>query len=183
MPTTSWRWPLLAVCLLAPGLTLGCLSARPTHPGPSAGERAPIAAMLEDLYATFCFDADDQADWEGMRAHFADGASFVAPIPAGGVPKAVDAQQFIADFQNWIATSEVGNTGLHERIVHLRIDVFGSVAHAFVTFEGFVPPDPSATTRGLDSIQLVKSGTRWLLASFSTQYESEGSKLPQRFLR
>lgn len=63
-----------------------------------------------------------------------------------------------------------------------RIDLFGVIAHAWVAFEGHAPGESAARTRGLDSIQLVLDRDRWRVASFTTQYETAGRKLPRRFL-
>jgi len=76
----------------------------------------------------------------------------------------------------------VRSTGLHERILNARVDVFGGVAHAFVAFEGFVPGTGEFRSRGLDSIQLLRDRGRWRVVSFTTQYASDASPLPARFL-
>ena len=73
--------------------------------------------------------------------------------------------------------------GFDERIVATRIDCFGYVANAYVTLEGFVPGEPGARTRGVNSIQLILSGADWKIASFTTQFEQKGLLLPPRFLR
>ena len=57
--------------------------------------------------------------------------------------------------------------------------LFWSFNH-FVVFEGFVPADGGAVTRGLDSIQLVRTEEGWRLVSFTTQYENEDLRLPER---
>lgn len=117
-----------------------------------------------------------------MRGLFADGAVFVAPIGDGKKPRAVGVEEFLSDFQAYVASDAVRDTGLHERILRARIDVYGRIAHAFVVFEGFRPGEDAAQSRGLDSIQLVLDGERWLVVSFTTQYESPQRPLPARFL-
>ena len=149
--------------------------------GPPAGQRQQIEQTLDALYRSFCFDGGGEADWESMESLFLEGASFVAPIRAGVAPRAVQGDKFIDDFKAWISSSTEGETGLHERIENMRIDVFGNVAHAYVLFEGFVPGEEMASTRGVDSIQLVRHGERWLVASFTTQYASDGLPVPTRF--
>ena len=174
------RSPLVAVLItLGAGLP-GCRTTK-VAPGPPADELTRIERTLDTLYRSFCFDAGDEADWSTMRSLFLDGASFVAPVRAGRRPQAVQGDEFIEEFQDWIASSNEGETGLHERIEHLRIDVFGSVAHAYVLFEGFVPGEAQTKTRGIDSIQLVHDGERWRVASFTTQYASEDRPVPARF--
>jgi len=185
---SDWRRLAAAAALLLIGL--GCRAPRPSG-GEDASARPPavaedaevarIRAMLDELYRAFCFDAGGEPDWDAMRARFAGGAAFYAPARPGGTPRGVDAERFFADFAAYVASEPVRSTGLHERILHARVDAFGGVAHAFVAFEGFAPGADEASTRGLDAIALVRDGERWLVASFATQYEGRGLALPARF--
>ena len=143
-------------------------------------DRADLEATLEALYDAFCFDAGGEADWKTLRSLFAEGATFYPAASPGTVPVGQDADAFFADFASWIRDTEVGTTGLHERIVHTRLDAFGGIAHAWVTFDAFVPGSPP-DRRGVDSLQLVRTPSGWRVASFTTQYETPGLQLPQRF--
>ncbi len=147
-----------------------------------ADDRRAIRATLDGLYAAFGFDAGGEADWEGIRALCAEGAAFLAPASEGRPPRATGLDGFLADFRAWVASPSVAATGLHERITGVRLDGFGRIAHAFVAFEGYAPGDGRTLTRGLDSLQLVRDGGRWLLVSFTTQYESPELELPVRFV-
>ncbi|MEM7309183.1 MAG: hypothetical protein AAF682_21035 [Planctomycetota bacterium] len=175
MTAPTLRLAALALVLAPLG---GC---RATGPGPVPVAAAAAEDALVELYRAFCFDAGREPDWDAMRALFAEGAAFVAPIAPGATPRAVDATRFLADFRAYVRRPPYSETGLHERITHVRLDVYGAIAHAYVTFEGFVPGEAAARTRGVDSIQLVRAGERWLLASFTTQYEDEQHPLPARF--
>jgi hypothetical protein len=192
---TNARWKehgarrVLAAALLA--LAAGCKTAAPAPP-PSADELLGVRTTLDELYQAFCFEPAGEADWDGMRALFCDGAAFVGPIAPGATPVAVGSEEFLADFQDWVRGSRIGRTGFHERITHARIELFGTVAHAWVTFDGFVPPSGyeaaggaeaalRMNTRGLDSLQLVLDGDRWLVASFTSHYASAAEPLPARF--
>ena len=163
-------------------LLLPLLACRTPAPGPVDSDVAAIEHTIDELYEAFCFDAGGEADWAGMRALFAEGAGFVAPIAPGSTPRAVDADQFVADFREWVTTTPIGETGLHERVIGTRVDVFETIAHAYVAFEGFVPGREEAETRGLDSIQLVKDGEDWKVVSFTSQYEGGELVLPARFV-
>ena len=142
--------------------------------GPPAGDVARVRATLDDLYDAFCFDAGQGADWDGMRMMFAEGAAFVAP----GSTAAVGTEEFLLDFRAYTNTA---SEGLHERIEHARIEVYGQIAHAWVAFDGFEPVSGELRSRGLDSIQFVRDGEDWLVASFTTQYGGPGESLPERF--
>ena len=155
----------------------------PVESSPGSAEVRAIESMLDELYTSFCFDAGGEADWTRMRALIAPGATFVSPIPDGGSAAGVDVERFVADFRDWCRTGAYRETGLHERITHARIDRFGNVAHAYVTFEGFVPGEDEPRTLGLDSIQLVRDAGDWKLISFTSQYTSEARTMPERFTR
>lgn len=187
----SARFASRVALALSIALTASCKTTA-SAPPPSADELRGVRATLDELYIAFCFEPGGEADWDGMRALFCEGAAFVAPIAPGATPVAVDSEQFLADFQDWVRGSRIGRTGFHERITHARIELFGTVAHAWVTFDGFVPPSgfeaaggaeaaARQNTRGLDSLQLVLDGDRWLVASFTSHYASAGEPMPARF--
>ncbi|MFT7670224.1 MAG: hypothetical protein ACI8X5_002932 [Planctomycetota bacterium] len=167
--------------LLFLAFALSACTAMSVAPVPVSPDVDEIEQMLARLYQTFSFEPGTEADWDGMRELFAEGASFAAPIRSDQAVKLTDTEAFIADFARWIRTSEVGRTGLHERILSTRIDVFGNIAHAYVTFEGIVPGEEQRQSLGLDSLQLVLDRGQWKLASFTSQYTSAALPLPGRF--
>lgn len=155
----------------------GCLSTDTSGTRDHADEQGDprslaIEAMLEELYAAFCFTPGGRLDWERLRSLFADGAVFVAPFAEGASPVASGAEAFIRDFKSFIESSPLKDTGFTERILHSRVEVAGTIGHAWVTFEGYRPGEKQALTRGIDSIQLVLDHGNWKLLSFTTQYES-----------
>lgn len=149
-------------------------------------EAAAIHRTLHALYEAFSFNAGAEPDWAAQRALFLPGAAFVEPTKPGVAPQAIGADAFLAHFRQWVTTDSTLRAGFRERIVATRVDHFGHVAHAYVTFEGFVPRPgavaPPARTRGVDSIQLVRDDHgAWRVASFTTQYEGPDAPLPVRF--
>ena len=187
VPTAPASAPRVPSAPASPALLAGEASVTTAAPtgelaGPGVDELAAIEAMVEALYEAFDFDAGGEADWDGMRALFAEGASFASPATPDRPARSVDAESFLADFQAWVADSEEGRTGFYERITHLEIEVYGGIAQVLVTFEGYVPPDGPALTLGLDALQLVKDEGEWRLAAFATQYASESLPMPARFL-
>ncbi len=169
--------------LLLPTVVGGCRSTAPTGPSAAGNSaQAEIESLLDDLYVAFCFDAEEQPGWAGMRALFAEGAAFASPISAGGPAKVQDTEAFLSDFYTWATHSAESRTGFHERILQTRIEVFENIAYASVTFEGFVPGEGEARTLGVDSIQLVRDKGTWKLMSFATQYAGPGVSVPPRYL-
>lgn len=168
-------------------LALLVFAATPVPAQPNGAAEDPVTrdirAVLDALYVSFSFEAGGQPDWPAMKALFLPGATFVDPIKIGVPPRGKSATEFLDGFQRWVATDPKLKAGFRERIVAVRIDHFGRIAHAFVTFEGYVPGSDAAKaeTRGVDSIQLVLDGRDWKVASFTTQYEEPGLTLPIRF--
>ena len=148
---------------------------------PPRADTVAVEATLDELYRAVAVDAGGEADWDAIRALSAEGAVFVAPIAPDATPRAVGTEAFLRDFREYVRSDPVRSTGLHERITHRRIDLFGSIAHAYVVFEGFRPATEQTVSRGLDSIQLVLDRGRWKVVSFTTQYESARMPLPERF--
>jgi hypothetical protein len=144
-------------------------------------EHAALTELIDDLYVAFSFDANGEADWNAQRAVFAKGATFFAPIAPGGTPVGVDGETFLRDFRAFILGSSLGKTGYHERVIQTRVERFGTIAHAWVTFEAFVPGE-EVDRRGVDSIDFILEADEWKLVSFTTQYESDADPIPQRFL-
>ncbi len=181
-----------------------CARATPNHHSPLAGAAVvaigdagtvpsdsaidqEIRRTLIVLYAAFSFDAGAEPDWAAQRALFLPGAAFVDPVKPGVMPRAIGSEEFLANFHRSVVTDPALRAGFRERIVVARLDHFGHVAHAYITFEGYVPRSdasvaPAASTRGVDSVQLVCDdlGT-WRVASFTTQFEGPGTALPARF--
>ena len=158
-----------------------CRAVEPASIAETADTRA-VRETIERLYDAFCFDGRVEPDWNTQREIYLPNAVFVPPAAAGRQPVAEDLETFLGGFRDWVLAGEYAESGLHERIVGLRVDAFGGVAHAFVAFEGFRPGEELAVTRGLDSIQLARDGEAWRLVSFATQYEGEGRELPPRFV-
>jgi len=144
---------------------------------------AGLDSTLARLYRTFSFEKGRAPDWAAMRSLFLDGATIVDPVRDGTVPHAISVESFIGNFRDDVQRAPKFREGFGERILVTRVDNFGHVAHAFVTFEGFVPGKHSAESRGVDSIQLILVDGIWKIASFTTQYEKKELPLPGRFLR
>ena len=183
-PVAVLRLVAFAALIVIGSLAVAPIAAEPPNQAKPADDAAAvrdIRATLDALYEAFSFDAGGAPDWEGLRKLFLPGASFVDPVKPGTPPRAVGAEEFLAKFRTWVETTEKAKAGFRERIVAVRLDHFGHVAHAYVTFEGYVPGAAAAETRGLDSIQLLLDGGFWKVASFTTQYESPELPMPARF--
>ena len=154
----------------------------------ATGSQAETAAtdelqgVLVELYDAFGFESGQEPDWAAQRRLALEGAAFVPSLRPGRVPVATGIEPFFADFRAFVQSEPWASTGFKERIVGVQIERFGALAHAFVAFEGYVPGEDEATTRGLDSLQLVHDGSGWKVTAFATQFERDDLALPERFV-
>ncbi len=150
--------------------------------GFDAFEAPQLEQAVERLYAAFGIPAGGKPDAHAIRELCAPGAVFVAPIKAGAEAPALDLERFLADFETYADSPPVRANGIMERVLSLRLDGYGNVAHAWVAFEGYEATSGRPLARGLDSIQWVRHQGAWRLCSFTTHYAAKGERLPSRFL-
>ncbi len=117
-------------------------------------------------------------------------ASFSSALPtvsrrqsarAGEERRIIDLEGFFADFREFLAMPGVRQGGFTETIAHRRTDRFGDIAHCYLHFEAKLGGDPRPAAHGLDSIQLVRVGKDWRVASITTEFERPDRRLPARF--
>ena len=64
-----------------------------------------------------------------------------------------------------------------------RVEQFGNIAHVFSTYESRHEKDAATRSRaGINSIQLVKLGDRWWIASIMWDAERPGVTIPDKYL-
>ena len=74
-------------------------------------------------------------------------------------------------------------TGFYEREIARRTDCFGNVCHVFSTYESrHSPADAKPFERGVNSIQLLRDGSRWWIASVAWDAERPDNPLPTEYL-
>jgi hypothetical protein len=107
----------------------------------------------------------------------------VQPTKGGTSVTSMNVDAFIDLFKADVIKHRMNELGFHETIASRRIVTFGNIAHAFVVFEARLGPDDgSPPHRGVDSIQLIRKGDRWWVASITTQFERPGRPIPEELL-
>ena len=73
--------------------------------------------------------------------------------------------------------------GFSEKELSRRTEQFGSIAHAFSTYESRRnPDDPDAYSRGIYSFQLSTDGRRWYIVNVMWDSERPDQPLPEKYL-
>ncbi|MCH7603069.1 MAG: hypothetical protein IIB54_09905 [Planctomycetes bacterium] len=62
------------------------------------------------------------------------------------------------------------------------MDVFGSIAHAFSTYETRREPDAIPVARGINSLQAMHDDKGWRIVSIFWTGESDRNPIPEQYL-
>ena len=74
-------------------------------------------------------------------------------------------------------------TSFSESEIARRTDCYGNVCQVFSTYEARrAPSDEKPFVRGINSIQLVRDGTRWYIASVVWDTERTDNPIPKQYL-
>ena len=178
----------LAVVLL---FSLAASSAAQTLPrrGPAAAAIPPDAASVDSivaaLYASVTHAPEAAPDFERMRGIFLYTGMLIPP--KGNSPEftALDVDQFAEHARKGIEArkSRGESSGFYEKEVARRTDCFGNVCQVFSTYESRnAPSDPKPFQRGINSIQLLRDGRRWWIASVAWDTERPDNPIPPEYL-
>lgn len=150
-------------------------------PGADPADVASIDAIIGALYEVISGPAGEARDWDRFRSLHVPDARL---IPTGR-REAGDFVYFVWSVEDYIerAGPSLEQTGFFEREVARVTEEFGSVAHAFSTYESRrEADDPEPFQRGINSIQLMNDGDRWWIVNILWRGESPGLTIPERYL-
>lgn len=182
---------LAAVAVLGLGLALAAsfLPARPlgaqelpdATPEADPADVASIDAIIGALYDVISGPAGEARDWDRLRSLFLPGARL---LPTGR-REAGDFVYFSWSVEDYIegVGPSLEQSGFFEREVARVTEEFGSIAHAFSTYESRRRTDDEEPfQRGINSIQLMNDGERWWIVNILWRGESPGLRIPERYL-
>jgi hypothetical protein len=167
---------LLLVAGLAPGQTLKQREA------PSPADAASVDAIVAALYASVSHGPDASPDFDRMRRIFLYVGVLIPPKRPGGDFSVLDVDAFAERVQKSVAARKPA-TGFFEREIARRTDCFGNVCQVFSTYESRrTTADEKPFERGVNSIQLLRDGSRWWIASVAWDAERPENPLPAEYL-
>src|SRR6202162_3341827 len=158
---------MTAAVLLLASVATGQTSRRREAPPPA--DAASVESVVAALYASVSHAPDASPDFERMRGIFLYVGMLVPPAKPGEEFKVMDVDQFSDRYQKGVAARKEkaeAATGFFERETARRTDCFGNVCQVFSTYESrHTLSDAAPFQRGINSIQLVRDGKRWWIAS------------------
>ncbi len=154
--------------------TLGLLS----FTGRCSGQDS-VDDAVQALYQVISGPAGTR-DWPRFRALFAEGARLIVirSTPGGPEPAVLTPDDYVQR-----AGANFAKAGFYESEVSRRVETFGGIAHVFSTYESRHAPSEPPFARGINSIQLVRSGKRWKVMTILWDSERPDCPLPSRYLQ
>ena len=133
-----------------------------------------LATTLEAMYASISFPEGDEPDWKRINEIFHRSARLTRITPEG-----VDHFD-LGSFQAMIM--EMLDRGVYtcfyEKEIVRTVQVFGSLAHVLSAYEITRSLEAASHLgRGVNSIQLLRSGSTWQVHSLLWDEESAGTSL------
>jgi hypothetical protein len=148
----------------------------------SSSDGASVDAIVAALYASVSHDASTEPNWERMRAIFLPVGMLIPPKPArDDIFTVLDVDGFEARVQkaNAAAKAKGESSSFFEKEIARKSDCFGNICQIFSTYEARrAPSDEKPFVRGINSIQLVRDGKRWWIASVIWDTERPDNLIP-----
>jgi hypothetical protein len=141
---------------------------------------ASIDAIIGALYEVISGPAGQKRDWDRFLSLFAPGARLIptGPTEAGGAAARILAPE---DYRTRAAPGLEQN-GFFENEIARTTESYGNIAHAFSTYESRRTADAAPFDRGINSIQLLKDGSRWWIVTVYWDAERTAGPIPAKYL-
>lgn len=164
--------------------TMNALSAQSKIAAPSVADGDTPDAVVDALYGSLSFDPGGGADWDRLRKLFLPGALIVPPLEkAQGVLGPIDIETYISRMRPNMEAPAIAEAGIHELDAARNVVEFGDLAHVLSSTETVIgPEDGEPVARGINSVQLARSGGRWWIVSFLWDTERPDNPLPPGYL-
>lgn len=137
-------------------------------------------AIITAVYASISGPAAQPRDWARFRSLLIPGARLIPSMrraPDRTTPVVWDAEEYIA-----AAGPGLERQGFFERELHRTTEAFGTVLHAFSTYDSRRTPDGRPFARGINSFQLYSDGTRWWIVTIFWDAETADKPIPAKYL-
>ena len=178
---------LLGLAFSAAALAQAPSRARPRTGAPeaSSADGASVDAIIKGLYESVSHGPDGEPNWKRMRDIFLPVGMLIPPKRASeDIFTVLDVDAYEERTKKWMTTAKAKgeSTAFFETEVARKSDCFGNVCQVFSTYASrHSPGDEKPFMRGINSIQLVKDGSRWWVASVVWDSERPDNPIPPQY--
>lgn len=152
------------------------------RPAAKASDVESVDAILKSLYDVISGPAGQKRDWDRFRSLLIPNARL---IPTRSRPDG-SAQAVVWSADDYVnaAGANLEKNGFFEREISRKMESYGNIVHAFSTYDSRRTADANEKpfARGINSIQLLKDGTRWWIVSIFWDSERPGNEIPAKYL-
>ena len=153
----------------------------PTVPAKPADVASP-EAIIATLYEVISGGAGQQRDWNRFRSLFVPGARLI-PVAVRADGSATTRMLSPDEYATTVGP-RLTEMGFFEREIANTTESFGNIMHVFSTYDSRrVATDEKPFARGINSIQLLKDGSRWWIVSIYWDSERASNPIPAKYLR
>ncbi len=140
-----------------------------------------VDTIVKALYEVISGPAGEKRNWDRFRLLFTPEARMIAVnVNAKGEVRHQTLKP--EDYVTRIGPL-IERDGFFEKELSRKSEQFADIAHVFSTYETKrALTDEKPLARGINSIQLWNDGKRWWVLSVYWQAESEGRKIPIKYL-
>ena len=138
-----------------------------------------VDAIIGALYDVISGEGGVARDWNRFKNLFTADAKLIPTRKSDEgklIYRVITPDEYVQMFTSRIAT------GFFERELHRNAEDFGTIVHAFSTYETKEKKDGPVTNRGINSIQLFYDGTRYYVMNVFWCAESMGFTLPEKYV-
>ena len=139
-----------------------------------------VDAIIGAVYAVISGDPRQTRDWNRFRNLFKPETRLIPTRKNESgelIIRAMSPEEYIELFSSRVST------GFFEKELHRVSESYGTVTHAFSTYETKEKKDGPVTNRGINSIQLFYDGQRYYIITIFWCAESMGFPLPEKYLK
>ena len=171
-----------AVAPTKPAVVSRDLHSHPEWPKANPEDVNSIRAIVGAFFDAISAPAGGTLNRDRLRALFVPGGRIEIPQPAWkGSP--ADVIFLTPDQYADSSDSQTAKTGFFDHLLAIQIQHFGLMAHVYTSYESRKnQSDPNPFVRGVKSIELLNSASRWYIVQVSWDRESPGNPIPDRYL-
>ena len=139
-----------------------------------------VDAVIGAVYAVISGEPGQARDWNRFRNLFKPETRLIPTRKNESgelIIRAMTPEEYIELFSSRVST------GFFEKELHRVSESYGTVTHAFSTYETKEKKDGRVTNRGINSIQLFYDGQRYYIITIFWCAESMGFPLPEKYLK
>lgn len=142
---------------------------------------ATLDATVKTLYEVISGEKGEQRNEELLRYLFHPDAKLIASGKrrnGGNGARYVTMDEYADESLKWMVEN-----GFYEIELNRVVEQFGHIAHVFSTYETkYKKEDEKPFMRGINSIQLMNTGKRWVVMSLFFTQETKENPIPKKYL-